>query len=311
MKRRLDRMKVLVTLMVWMAVMIITLPVKAQEIMALLPALEQLDGWKLQQAPEVYPGENLFDLIDGGADIYFEYGFTQVVSADYLDPALNITQAEIYEMTDPSSAYGIFSLSQQAVGWGTTYGQLSVVTDDYIAFWKGRYYVNISWSSRQDPGSRPMETLAGRINSNILETGDYPLLVTRFEALDPTKRAVFLRGNLALSNFYYFDYKDFFEISQALACSPGDHHRIVMEYADGARSLQVLASAKQYMISNKRFTDVAMIYQGFTCKDNKGNQILVRQEDRYLIVLVSLQAGVSLNSVLDGIIRNIEEQQKL
>ena len=284
--------------------------VSSQDIIKLLPAQGELPGWKIQQGPEIYEGEKLFDLIDGGADIYFEYGFTQVVSADYYDQAQNITQAEIYEMTDASAAYGIFSLSQQSVEWGNAFGQLSVVTNDYIAFWKDKYYVNISWSSRQEPKSKPMETLASLINANIQATGAYPDLLTRFKALDATKRAVFMRGNLALSNFYYFDYRDFFEISNAIACSPGDHNRIVIQYTDSNKSIQVLASAKQYMTGNKRFTDVAMIYQGFTCKDNKGNQILVRQEDRYLIVLVALQPGVSLNSLLDGIIQKIEDQQK-
>jgi len=278
----------------------------AQDISSLLPSMDKLNGWKFIRGPEVYPGDKLFDLIDGGADIYFEYGFIQVVSADYSDPAQNITQAEIYEMTDAPSAYGIFSLMQQSPVWTNAYGQLAVVTNDYIAYWKGKYYVIISWNSRRDASSRSMETLAGMINENIKETGDYPGLISTFHATEPGKRAVFIEGNLALSNFYYFDYKDIFEISEAIACTPENHHRIIFRYPDASRALLVFSSAKQAMIANKRFTDVSMVYQGFTCKDNKGNLILVKQEDRFIIVLVSLKPGTALTPLMDEVVQKIE-----
>ncbi len=279
----------------------------AQDIVQILPSPDKLPGWTIQQGPEVFAGDHLFSLIDGGADVYFEYGFSQVVSVDYIDQRQNITEAEIYEMTDANAAYGIFSLSQQAVEWSRVYGQLSVITSDYIAFWKDRYYVIISWASRQNSGSGPMETLAELISGKIPGEGSYPDLLTGFRALSPEKRVVYLKGNLALSNFYYFDYKDIFELEEAIACSPGDHHRIVIRYADASKALAVFSAAKQHMISNKRFTDVAMVYQGFTCRDNKGNPLLVRQEDRYIIVLVSLKPGTALNPLMDEIIQKIEE----
>jgi hypothetical protein len=59
-------------------------------------------------------------------------------------------------------------------------------------------------------------------------------------------------------------------------------------------------------MSNKRFTDVSMVYQGFTCKDNKGNQILVKQEERFIIVLVSLKPGTALTPLMDEVVQKIE-----
>jgi hypothetical protein len=281
----------------------------AGEITSLLPSLEKLPGWKFSQAPEVYKGDDLFELIDGGADIYFEYGFSQVVSADYTDPGQNITQAEIYEMSDAPAAYGIFSLMQQSSAWTAEYGQQTVITPDYIAFWKDKYYVIVSWSSRNDPKSGSMDVLAGIITQNIAGTGNYPDLVKILNTSDPGLRFVYLHGNLALSNFYYFDYKDIFEISDGAACTPGNHHQIVFRYLDPPKALAVLASAKQAMISNKRFTDISMIYQGYTCNDNKGNQVLVRQDDRYILVLVALEPGTSLTLLMDEVVQKLESQQ--
>ena len=279
-----------------------------QDIVKLLPAIGTMPGWKIQQGPEVYQGDKLFDLIDGGADIYFEYGFTQAVSVDYYDPSQNITQAEIYQMTDATSAYGIFSLTQQTYDWNTVYGQLSVVTSDYIAFWKDKYYVNISWASRRDVKDKPMQELAGIIDKNIKETGSYPDLITSFRAMDPGKKVVYMHGNLALSNFYYFDYKDIFEIRDAIACTPGNHHRIILRYEDASVAQEVISRIKQSMSNNKRFSGVSMIYQGFTCEDNKGNLIMVRQDDRFIIVLVLLEKGIPIAPLMDEVLQKIEDQ---
>jgi hypothetical protein len=47
----------------------------------LLPSINELEGFELKSEPEYYQGDDLFYLINGGADIYLEYGFKDVISA--------------------------------------------------------------------------------------------------------------------------------------------------------------------------------------------------------------------------------------
>jgi len=286
------------------------LKMPGQEINKLLPSTAELPGWKMTSEPQVYAGDHLYDLIDGGADIYNEYGFERVISAHYSDPSLNNIQVEIYEMIDSPSAYGIFSITQQAAEWSEQYGNLSAVTNDYISFWKSRYYVNLSWSSRQHLDEPLLTGLAALIAQKIPEAGGYPDLVQNFQVLDFGKKIVFLKGNLALSNFYYFDYKDIFKLQEALACSPGGHHRIVIKYADQAKALEILAGAKQSVLNNKRFSDVAMAFQGFSCSDIKGNNILARQIENYIVILVALDNNFSLIPIMDDITLKLEKSPK-
>ena len=42
-------------------------------------------GKTFKEPPETYSGDELFQMINGGADIYHEYGFVQVVRAAYTD----------------------------------------------------------------------------------------------------------------------------------------------------------------------------------------------------------------------------------
>ena len=277
-----------------------------KDIRSVLPALESLQGWEYNKAPRVYAGDKLFDLINGGADIYYEYGFTQVISVTYNDPAHTVILVEIYEMSDPSAGYGVFSLMQQTGEWCKTYGNVSAVRNDYIAFWKGNYYVIISWSSRQHKDIPPLTKLAKMICDNIKVDGEFPYLVEVFQVMDTGKKTVFMRGNLALSNFYYFDFRDLFETREGIACASGDHHRIVIRYGDVAAAQAVLTSSRQSILANKRFSDVAMSFQGYTCKDNKGNRILVRQVDRFLVIIVGLVPNLSLVHYMDEIMQKIE-----
>jgi hypothetical protein len=277
-----------------------------QDIEKLVPPLSELEGWKFTSEPKVYIGDDLFSLIDGGADLYLEYGFTKVVSAQYADPSSSNILIEIYKMKDSPSAYGIFSITQQGVEWSVQFGNLSVVDEDYICFWKGRYYVNISWSSRQLSESPLLNKLADLVVKNIPDTGNYPDMLKTFQDQDPVEKTIYLKGNLALSNFYYFDYRDIFKIKEALAYSLENHKRVIIKYPDKQTAIERLADARQGMSKNKRFSDMATAFQGFSCTDNKGNHILIRHIENYVVILVALNNSIDLEPYMEEITRDIE-----
>jgi hypothetical protein len=279
--------------------------VTGQDIEKIMPPVSEMDDWKFTSEPQVYIGDNLFSLIDGGADLYLEYGFTKVVSAQYADPSSSNIQAEIYEMSDAPSAYGIFSITQQTNDWSKKYGTLSSVNQDYIAFWKSKYYVILSWSSKPPLNEPMLGGLANLISQKIPDGGNYPDLLQSFQ--DKGKKVIYLKGNLALSNFYYFDYKDIFKIQDALAYSLDHYKRIIIKYTDQEKAVETLAGARQSMSNNKRFSDVATAFQGFSCRDNKGNFILIRQIKNYAVILVALDKSISVEPYMDEITRKIED----
>lgn len=279
---------------------------RAENIIDLLPTQADLPDWKLESEPGVYVGDDLFLLINGGADIYHEYGFDKVVSANYTDPFQNRIQAEIYQMNEDEAAYGIFSLMQQSKEWSSNaFGLLSVTTSDYIAFWKSKYYVIFSWSSRQHIDKPMLEKIAAIVDGKISENGQYPALVNHFEPNGVQNRKVYIKGNLGLSNFYYFDYKNIFNFKEGLAYSTDQYHVILFKYPDAGSASDKLAGARQNISSNKRFSDVANAFQGFTCADNKGNFIQVRGENNFIIVIVRLDKDLVLAPVLEDVVKEV------
>jgi hypothetical protein len=284
--------------------------IASQDIEKLMPSLSELDGWKFTSEPQVYIGDNLYSLIDGGADLYLEYGFIRVVSAQYTDPSLSNIQVEIYEMIDAPSAFGIFSIAQQTLEWSKQYGKLSTVNQDYISFWKSKYYVILSWSSKQHLDEPMLARLANLIGQKIPDEGNYPELLQSFQDEDTANKVIYLKGNLALSNFYYFDYKDIFKIQEAIAYSRDNYKRIIIKYPELSNAIEILTGARQSISNNKRFTDVATAFQGFSCMDNKGNHILIRQIENYVVILVALDNSIDLEPFMDEITRKIEDNRR-
>jgi hypothetical protein len=58
---------------------------------------DEIAGWKLNDTPQNYRGDELFLMINGGAATYHEYGFTQVLRAEYVDAGGKSINLEIYE----------------------------------------------------------------------------------------------------------------------------------------------------------------------------------------------------------------------
>jgi len=92
-----------------------------------------------------YDAENLYQYIDGGADIYLLYDFKTLLHQDFKSAAAEVT-VDIYQMGNPEDAFGIYSSERS-----TNYKFLPIGAEGYRAegilnFLEGRYYVKLSGS---------------------------------------------------------------------------------------------------------------------------------------------------------------------
>lgn len=72
-----------------------------------LPADDAVPGWKRAEPARVYSGPELYELIDGGAEIFFEHGFERVTVQRYaLGP--DEIGIDLYAMRDAAAALGIY-----------------------------------------------------------------------------------------------------------------------------------------------------------------------------------------------------------
>ena len=78
-------------------------------IVDLAPSAREVEGWAPAGAAQVFEGEDLFQLINGGAEIYHEFGFQRALSQDYIGAEGRSIALEVYEMEGVAAAYGVYS----------------------------------------------------------------------------------------------------------------------------------------------------------------------------------------------------------
>ena len=58
---------------------------EVEDVSGIAGAAVTIDGWRMDYEPEIYVGDTLFELINGGADVYHRFGFVQALATQYSD----------------------------------------------------------------------------------------------------------------------------------------------------------------------------------------------------------------------------------
>lgn len=144
--------------------------------------------------------ESLYGYIDGGAELYLEYGFDTVVVTDLVFNKRDM-EVEIYRMRDDEAAFGIFSVSRFRCNGGPKLTRHLCRSTYQVQFCKGPFYVSIV----NDAGTEADQRCANELCSFILERISEPSFEpSRFfaDSIDEEtmKSAVLVRGPLGIFN---------------------------------------------------------------------------------------------------------------
>ena len=245
-------------------------------ITAYFPAVQ---GWN-ETSREIYLGEDLFFLINGGAEVYLEYGFDQVLAVDLRNADGLEASVEIYKMEDETSAYGIWSFNAKQ-GEDSGIGVNSFRGNDYLMFRKGDAYVIVRAGEANDIDV--IERLSENLAKAIPAGGEIQAWLMPFVGIDQY-RTVLVEGNVALNNFYYFGYENIFKVSQALVLEREGSKFILVKYSDENIRESALDQAASFMKGSGKF-EVHKAENSFS--DRKENILHLTSYNEYLIISIS------------------------
>ena len=163
---------------------------------------ESLDGWSKTEADQFYNRENLYDYIDGGAELYLSYGFRSLINRTYTQPGQPDIILDIFDMGSSQNAFGVFSHSREKVV--KEFGQGSQYTAGSLLFWKDRYFISILASPETPESSQAIKKLAGIIESHIKKEGPLPALIDLLPRDSLIKESVRYFKHYIWLNSYYF-----------------------------------------------------------------------------------------------------------
>ena len=111
---------------------------------ALMSAAVFLEGWLLEEEPLVYVGDSLFELINGGAELYHQLGFVQALAAEYVDADGRAISLEVFEMGDLEGTKELFTEKTGGSGKPADIGDEAAIESYYMNARVGRYLITIT-----------------------------------------------------------------------------------------------------------------------------------------------------------------------
>lgn len=180
---------------------------------------------------QIYERENLFDYMNGGAELYLSYDFQKLLVQKYKAKEMEIT-VEVYQMETSEDAFGIFSLEQE--GEVFQIGDKAFYSSGLLKFWKDNFFVRIMDISGDDKSKDVILDLGEKIGSQISRKGKLPELLSRLpkEGLIPNSEK-FFHKQIVLNNLYFLSTENLLDLSEKTSA-------VMADYSLGKMSLKLL-----------------------------------------------------------------------
>jgi len=268
-------------------------PLDAQNnLSGLLVGVESI-GLEIIDGPELFKGDELYYLVNGGADLYIEYGFEQVLAVEYSDSQRNSYQIEIFEMSDVSSAYGIFSFLKSKKAKPLEIGEEGVFLDYYLIFFRGNYYVSISADKSLGGSEENIFAIGKQIDDRINSISVLPDLVLKFISdtvlISDLK---YIKGNIALNNIYLFDHKNIFGVGDGIVFNANANKVFIFEYPSNDACLSWFENSKYQISNNSKYTGFTDSGDNFNFIDPRNNSFHISYSKNFILI----NKGVELES---------------
>lgn len=278
----------------------------SKKITAYLPTAKQLKNWKPVETPQTAVGEDLFQLINGGAEIYQEYGFEEAVIQEYANENRKSVNVEIYRMISPASAYGLYSFKTGQSGTTLSIGQDAMLEEYYLNFWKGDILVTLTGFDADSETIAGLTHIARVIESKIDTTGERPWLIGLLPSENMNPRSVkYVKGELALSNMYDFGSGNIFGVTEGAIGNYGDSRIFIFKYKNESECQRWFSQAELYFSKSKSFFDFSKNGTELLLRDRLDQPLILKPYKNCIILLMGF-IDVDSNKMLISIQTKID-----
>ena len=176
----------------------------AGELKKLLPDSKGVAPWQSSGEVDIYNKKQLYEYINGGAEIFYEYGFEAVLVQEYKSGEQSLV-VELYNMTDTDAAFGIYSIHRDPEQPKFDIGDDATLFDYHIAFWQDKYYIVIMGYEKSDKTKEALILFAKLISKKIVNHNTAPAFVNRLPKDNRVLRSErWLEGVLSVNGVYHF-----------------------------------------------------------------------------------------------------------
>jgi hypothetical protein len=263
-------------------------PETAKTLLEYFPKSGDVSGWNAVGEPKEYIGDDLYTLINGGAEIYHEYGFKSVAAQEFSSANEKSAIIEIFEMTNPESAFGIYSFKTGTKGVELPVSNDGLLESYYLNFWKGRFVITITGFGTDNETVDGIKAFAQVIDKNITQKGEPPSIVSLLPKTGLNKFSInVFNGHLGLYNSYPFDTRNIFEFRQAVKGRYNDAYDLyIFQYDDENSCKLKYESAKNSLKNNAKYVNIALENDEFGISDQEGRLLYFRPAGKHICLVL-------------------------
>jgi hypothetical protein len=160
---------VVVVMTTWFSGQLVASPSLSEAVAGFRPK-----GWHIIGEVKQFTPETLYEQINGRASFFLAYDMIRMtyVSFVYGDETAKFINLSIYDMSTPTSAFGVFSAERLPGESALDLGRAGYHSDANYFIWQGRYYIRIISSEATDEFKRMGLDLARKVTDFLPDSGE-------------------------------------------------------------------------------------------------------------------------------------------
>lgn len=249
-----------------------------QELFKLMP--ENPTEWNTLVPDKLYSPDDLYQYINGGAELYLSYNMKEVASR-IIEKDDNEIRIEIFDMKEARNAFGVFSHTRTSNEH--KYGQGSQYFTGSLIFWKGNYFITLTANDENEDILKAIHEIATQIDSQINATGELPGILELMPKTGLVQDGfMYFHHYIWLNSYYYLFNENLLNIDEstpALLAKYGDKENrsylLIIEYPKENKAKKANEILIQELFNNKENP----------CKMEDGSCSGSRVVDNYLIAV--------------------------
>lgn len=142
----------------------------------------EIVGWKQSGEVQTFIPKNLYEYINGAADLYFAYDFQELKVEEYQNEKKASVTVDVYRHKTPLLAFGIYSQERLSGATFLDIGVQAYYEKGFLNFLTGPYYVKISAVNTGPEDRDVLVSFAKKVAENLGPKGAFPTILSYFPA---------------------------------------------------------------------------------------------------------------------------------
>ncbi len=241
-------------------------------------------GAVAQGSATFYGPDNLYEYMDGGADIFVLYGVRTLLHQEFRTKEIDVT-VDIFDMGSPETAFGMYAAERSPSCHFVSIGTEGYQDKGVLTFFRDRYYLKLAgFGAGADP---VLEAFARALSSKIGGNPAFPALLSRLPAEYRKPHSEQYMPNDPLGH-------PFLGPAYVVAYASGDQEsKLYVTLArDEADAQQRLKQLEEHFRKTGESKPAPELGEGAIRASNSfEGQLVARTKGRYLVLLLNPGAG--------------------